>query len=431
MQQFHRLALVVGAASLVASLASPGAQVRGAQSTFDIQVGSLASPAAAASGQPQLTVSSRGVLLSWIERSGPAATLKFAERTLSGWSATRSAASGENWFVNWADVPSVLRLSDGTLWAHWLQKTGPGTYAYDVRLSHSSDDGKTWSASVTPHHDTAKAEHGFASLVEISRGSLGLVWLDGRAMGPDSHAASATDHRAMTLRSATFDSKGTQTSEAPIDLRVCECCPTTAAMTADGLLTAYRDRSDKEVRNINVTRLQNGKWSEPAAVHDDAWQINGCPVNGPMIAASGRDVAIAWFTGKDPQGRALVAFSSDAGRTFGEPIRVDDAGTLGRVDVDLLPGGAAVVSWIEFAGGRAEFRARRIDRTGAKSPAVTIASVSSGRDSGYPRLARFGAELIFAWIEKDDAAPAGSAAALRVRVAAARLPKGGLGTAIH
>ncbi|MEO6238245.1 MAG: exo-alpha-sialidase, partial [Vicinamibacterales bacterium] len=67
-----------------------------------------------------------------MEKSGDRATLRFAEQTTGGWSAARDVASGSDWFVNWADVPSVVRLDDGTLAAHWLQKSGADTYAYDV-----------------------------------------------------------------------------------------------------------------------------------------------------------------------------------------------------------------------------------------------------------------------------------------------------------
>jgi len=206
-------------------------QVQATRDAFDIQVQRVTSPAAAPSGEPQLSVSARGVLLSWIERAGVGATLKFAERTAAGWSATRVVASGQDWFVNWADVPSVTRLADGTVVAHWLQKSAPGTYAYDVRLSRSSDDGKTWSPSFMPHHDGTKTEHGFASLFDRPGAGLGLVWLDGRDMGPESHEGMAMTGGAMTVRSATFDRRWTQTSETPVALRVCECCPTTAAVT--------------------------------------------------------------------------------------------------------------------------------------------------------------------------------------------------------
>ena len=381
----------------------------------------MASPAAAGSGQPQLSASDRGLILSWVEREADRATLKFAERTAGGWSAPHPVAAGADWFVNWADVPSVVRLADGTLAAHWLQKSGPDTYAYDVRLSHSTDDGKTWSASFTPHSDGTRTEHGFATLFQMPGAGLGLVWLDGRAMKP---SAGHGDHDAaagtMSLRFATYGRDWKQTAEAPVDVRVCECCPTSAAVTAEGPIAAFRNRTEDEVRDIQVTRFENGKWTEPVSVYDDGWKIAGCPVNGPMLSARGRAVAIAWFTGKDEQGRAFVSFSSDAGRTFGTPIRLDETGTLGRVDIELMPDGSAVAGWIESAGGRAQFMARRVEPSGARSAPVIVSDLAGGRASGYPRVARHGDELVFAWTDAADGRPRVQTAMARTRAGADR-----------
>ena len=393
-------------------LALHAGQAPATRDAFDLQLRSVLSPAAAPSGEPQLSVSARGVLLSWIERAGARATLKFAERSATGWSAPRVVASGDDWFVNWADVPSVMRLANGTLAAHWLQKSGPGTYAYDVRLSYSRDNGQTWSPSFLPHHDGTKTEHGFASLFEIPGSGLGLVWLDGRAMAAG----------AMTLRSAAFDRAWKQTADLGVDLRVCECCPTSVAVTSEGPVVAFRNRTEDEIRDIYVSRLEGGKWSEPKAVHDDGWRINACPVNGPMLSARGRDVALAWFTMKAGQGQAFVAFSKDAGRTFAAPIRVDDGGSLGRVDVELLPDGAAMPSWIEYAKDKAEFRVRRIDPSGTRSEAVTVAAITAARPSGYPRLARHNDELVFAWTEIARGVAGVPDGTRRVQTAVARLP---------
>ena len=387
----------------------------------------IATPAAANSAQPQLSVSKRGVLVSWIERSGDLATLKFAERTASGWTRAQTITSGRDWFVNWADVPSVLRLPSGAIVAHWLQKSGPSTYAYDVRLSHSTDDGKTWSASYLPHHDGTPAEHGFASLFPIGDG-FGLVWLDGRAMKPGGdHGGEHGGGGAMSVRFGQFDKSFKQIAETAVDTRVCECCPTAAAVTADGVITAYRDRSDQEIRDNYVSRLVHGKWTTPQPVFSDNWQIAACPVNGPALAAAGRRVAMTWFTVKQDQGQAYLAFSDDAGATFGKPIRVDDGGSLGRVDVELLGDGAALATWIEFAdqpvspkpageGGRAQFRARRIEPNGTRSAAVTISGIAGSRASGYPRAAIANGEAVFAWTESGDGG------SLQVRTASARVP---------
>ena len=368
-----------------------------------LTVQSVNSPARANSAQPQLSSSSRGLILSWIERDQSKATLRFAERTASGWSTPRDVASGTNWFVNWADVPSVIRLASGELVAHWLQQSGPGTYAYDVRLAYSRDDGRTWSTSFTPHSDGTKTEHGFASLLQMPGAGLGLAWLDGRAMkSGESHDAHGADAGAMSVRFATFGRDWKQTSELPVDLRVCECCPTTAAITAEGPIVAYRNRTEDEVRDIFISRLENGKWTEPKAIHADGWKIAACPVNGPMLSARGRDVIVAWFTAQADQPRTFVAFSKDAGRTFGTPIRLDDAFSLGRVDVELMTDGSAMASWIEFAEQRSQFRVRRVEPLGAKSPAVTVSGLASGRASGYPRMGLSGDQLVFAWTESEN-----------------------------
>ena len=329
-----------------------------------------------------------------------------------------TAASGADWFLSYADVPSVMRRSDGTLVAQWLQTTDARLEAYNLQLSYSSDNGKTWAPSFMPHHDGTTSQHGFASLVEMAGDQLGVVWLDGRNSTFDFDDPNSG---TIMLRFATFDANWKQTADSEIDRRVCECCSTTAVMTSDGLLVGFRDRDDKEARDMAVSRLENGRWTPPTLVSQDNWIIDFCPVNGPMLSARGRDVAAAWFTVKNDQGQAYAAFSSDAGRTWGAPIRLDDAGSLGRVDIELLDDGSAVATWVEYAEGRSDFRLRRVDRSGARSAAITVAGVSGGRASGFPRVGRRGDELVFAWSE--SASPGGEDnGALKVQTAVASLP---------
>jgi hypothetical protein len=370
------------------------------QANWTLDVHQVTSPAAPNSAQPQLLAQGNRVVLSWIERSGDMATLRFAERTDGGWSDARTVASGTNWFVNWADVPSVIPLQHESMAAHWLQKSAASTYAYDVRLAFSRDRGRTWSASVTPHHDGTRTEHGFASLFPMPGQGLGVVWLDGRQMKEGEH--DGMDAGNMSLRGAMFGPDGNQASEMSIDDRVCECCPSAAAVTAEGPIVAFRNRTSDEIRDIYVSRLIGGKWTEPRAVHNDNWRIAACPVNGPALSANGRDVAIAWFTAVGDEGHVYTAFSSNAGETFGAPMRIDDVGAVGRVDVELLADGSAAVSWIEFANQRSEFRIRRAERTGSRSASLAVSGIASGRSSGYPRLARRGNELLFAWVETGE-----------------------------
>ena len=407
------LTAAVGAVFAVI-VASCGGSSEPAPAGWTVAVQPTPSPAGPNSSEPQIVESGRGRILSWVERVATTSYLKFSERNGSGWSTPVTAASGNDWFLSYADVPSVMRLSDGTLVAQWLQQIDPVTESYNLRLSYSKDEGKTWAASFMPHNDKTKTQHGFASLIEGPGNTLGVVWLDGRNSTFDFDDPNTG---TMTLRYAAYDSSWKQTVDTEIDHRACECCPTTFVATSDGLLTAFRDRTEDEVRDIAVSRLEGGKWTPAVTVSRDNWKLDFCPVNGPMMSARGREVVAAWFTVKNDQGQSYAAFSQDAGRTWGMPIRLDDGGSLGRVDVELLDDGSAVASWVEYAEGRSDFRIRRVERSGQRSAPIPIAAVTGGQASGYPRLSRVGNELLFAWT---DSGPEGGG--LQLQTATARLP---------
>jgi hypothetical protein len=357
------------------------------------------------------------VLLSWIEAADSGHALRFAAWSDAGWSVPRTIARGRDWFVNWADFPSLIQLRDGTLAAHWLQRNGDGTYAYGVRIARSLDGGDSWLAPVTPHRDESPAEHGFVSLYDAGNGAVGAVWLDGRRY--------AAGREEMTLRHTTIAADGTLGPETGIDARVCDCCQTSIARTSAGLAVFYRDRSESEIRDIATVALAGGAWSEPRRVHADDWHIEACPVNGPKADARGNDVVLAWFTAPADEPRVNVAFSTDGGRTFGEPVRVDDGLPAGRVDVVLLDDGSAVVSWLERVEGAAEIRLRRVAPAGARSAFTTLTRTGAERASGFPRMTRSGSTLVLAWTapaaEGGGAGHAGRAAS-QVHTARIELP---------
>jgi hypothetical protein len=365
----------------------------------------LPTPAAPGSGQPNLTTSSDGrVLLSWIEAAGAERhRLRFAERPRGGgWSEPRTIGEGTGWFVNWADFPAMSALSDGTLFAHWLARSGPGTYSYDVRVVASRDGGQTWSAPVVPHRDGTQSEHGFVSMTPSSALAMGLVWLDGRKTAGAAHEGHAAGGAEMALVHSTLDATGRLGPETVLDGRVCECCQTDSTQAEGATLVVYRDRSEGEVRDMSIVRLVGGRWTEPLTVARDGWEINGCPVNGPAIAASGTKAAVAWFTAAGGESRVMIAFSSDSGATFADSIVVDDGRPLGRVDVVLPKGEEALVSWLERTEKGAALRVRRVTARGQRGPALTVADSSAARSSGFPRMVESAGEVVVAWRDSDE-----------------------------
>lgn len=354
----------------------------------------LPSPAAPGSAEPNLAVAPDGrVYLSWIEPADTGHALRFAVLAGRTWSAPSTIRAGTDFFVNWADFPSLYVGRDGFVAAHWLQRTGSNTYAYGVRLALSRDGGRSWSAPITPHRDSSNTEHGFVALWP-ERNGVGAVWLDGRNFKTDGHDAS----NEMMLLTANVSTAGVLGAETTLDPRTCDCCQNSAAVTARGPVVAYRDRSADEIRDIYVTRRIGGTWTAPQPVHKDNWKIAACPVNGPAIGATGNRVAVAWFTAADDKPQVKVALSRDAGATWREPTRIDSGNPAGRVGIAMLADGGALVSWIERTGGdTAAVQVRRIRNDGRAGPVRTVAISSAARASGFPRIALTGKHAVFAW----------------------------------
>ena len=364
----------------------------------------IAAPAAPGARFPNLASAAddQTVVMSWLEPgTGDEFRLRYAEwQRTQRWGTPIEVASGKDWFINWADFPSVVPANGGPWTAHWLQQKPGGVYAYDVMTRLSADGGRTWSEPYSPHDDGTATEHGFVSIANIGGRPYG-VWLDGRKTGGEGHDHAADDHAAaagaMTLRGAVLTPEGA-IDGSEIDARVCDCCQTDLAVSGNALLVVYRNRSEDETRDIQSARLVDGVWTSPVTVHADGWRIDACPVNGPAVAAHGDEVAVAWFTAPD-QPRVRLAFSSDGGRSFGPPLEVANGKVVGRVDVVLLQDGRAVVSWLAETANGAVIRAQPYNHAGATDPARDIATSNVARSSGFPQMVKVAGGLLFAWTE--------------------------------
>ena len=381
---------------LVASVAS----CTGDDANEGPQFSTLPDVAGLGSAEPHLATTTDGtVVMSWLEPSEPGTDLRWSRLHGDQWEDPRSVASGGNWFVNWADFPSVEPISESLWAAHWLVKRPGGTFAYDVAISISKDAGSTWTEAVIPHQDDTPTEHGFVSLFPW-QDKIGALWLDGRNMQPsdDGHG-----HGGMTLRAVALAGDLARHRKTEVDGLVCDCCQTDVAIGASGPIAVYRNRTEEEVRDIYVTRLLDGEWLPGVAVADDDWTIAGCPVNGPAVDAAMDDVAVAWFTAANGDSKVRLARSSDSGASFSAALDIAVDRPVGRVDVALLADGSALVSWLESAAdGTGDIRVRRATLQGVLGPAHTVAKTDAGRMSGFPQMVVSGDQVVFAWTDVAD-----------------------------
>ena len=376
-------------------------------------------PSSAGSAQPDLAATADGrLLLSWISSvEGRRNALQFVAMSENGhWqSAARTVVVGDSLMANWANTPHIAQTADGALWMQFMQKMGEG-HAGNVALSRSVDGGFNWASPIAVNDDGVEAEHGFAALWPASRDTIGVAWLDGRDnVEGDMHGegSAMTGAHAMpgegrtALRAAVFDMNLQRSGEAVVDAKTCDCCQTAIAATARGPLLVYRDRGDKEIRDIAAVRYDGKAWGKPVPVHADGWKMAGCPVNGPAVAADGDVALVAWYTEADGKPSVRIARSGDAGDTFDAPLTLDEGDAVqGRVAL-ALDATQAWILWIrEDAAGQSLWLSRRTPDLKREYQRLEVAKLQGrGRATGFPKIAlRAGAGYVV-WTDIDAGVP--------------------------
>ena len=361
----------------------------------------MESPLAVSGIGPNLAVSPNGTaVISYIAPTITGHSLQFHVVKDGVWGPAQTVATGENWFVNWADFPSVTPITDSMWAAHWLVRREAGGYAYDVHASVSEDAGHSWSTPFLLHSDGTDTEHGFVTLYRAGD-QIGAVWLDGRNMAEESESL-----RGMTLRSAQFSLSGVASNEQVVDELTCDCCQTDVAITSDGPVAVYRDRTSDEIRDIHVSRYIDGTWQPGQVVNDDGWNIAGCPVNGPVVKAIGSTVVVSWFTAANSEPKIKTAWSFDAGRTFAKPIVVANENVKGYVGSALLSDKSLIVSWIcKTSSERNAICYQEVNAGGNLGALNSLETPGVVARMSVPQLAKVDGNLLFVWTDKVDEQP--------------------------
>ena len=318
--------------------------------------------------QPNLVSSNGNLSLSWIsskEKNKP--ILHISHYKNGEWMKPQTIAKGSDWFVNWADFPAHA-INEDLIITSYLKKSASGTYTYDVVLSLQDLSGKKIKDDFLLNTDGVKAEHGFVSIIPSTNKGFFITWLDGRNTIEKKMNG---DHKPMTIRFAEI--------------------------TNNGPVVVYRDRSEKEVRDIYIVRNINGVWTTPFSIHNDGWIINGCPVNGPKVVANSSNLAVAWFTVVNTNPIVNISFSTSNGDSFGTPLKLNDHDAIGRVDVAFLNKKEVIVSYMEFDEIGTYLKIKKVSIDGVVSKPILITKIDGGRNTGVPQLEIINNEIFIVW----------------------------------
>ena len=362
-----------------------------------VEIVSILSPTGKNTSLPYLVHGDdNNLYLSWVEElDSNWVELKFSKLIDREWSEPELIASGNDWFVNWADYPMLAVDKDGNMMAHYLAKSDVGTYSYDVNIV-TKKSGSSWSSATIPHDDGTPTEHGFVTMLPKNDGTFQVAWLDGRNTGNNGHDVEGHGNGAMTLRTAVISLDGELSEESELDNRVCDCCQTGGTMMNNKPFFVYRDRSETEVRDMSFVRLDEESWTSPKAISSDNWQISGCPVNGPKMTANEEVAAVAWFTSANNAPTIKVAFWDKSSEKFDDPIIIDQSSPMGRVDVVISGKDRAIVSWLDTEDDKAIIKCREVSKNGILGDEIRVTESSSLRGSGFPQMAKLGNSIYFA-----------------------------------
>lgn len=236
-----------------------------------------------------------------------------------------------------------LVSTDDAFWLGWVEAISGGPeVAYFV--ARSDDGGRTFAPPERVHSPRA-GRPGFTTLAASSDGAILAGWLDGRGgqlpFASVRHAGSAGFETEQLVYPGP-DGKG-----------ICPCCDLAIARAGDGrALVAFRNAASGK-RDIWIARSRAGGAAgfEPAIpVGAAPWEFDGCPHDGPSLAADGDRVFVIWMDAHTGRGRVYAASSTLADWTFApHPVGETTSCSQGHPRAVILHG-RLVAAWDESIG---------------------------------------------------------------------------------
>ena len=266
---------------------------------------------------PSVRIDDRGrVSLAWVEEEKETRTVLYSRlEKVDGpvGEAVRVNGSGEVPYSR-QEAPALAVSGDDVLmtWAVTHPKVTPDKpFSNDLRLSRSTDGGKTFQPSVLVNDDQQVIGHSFDSIHVAPDGAVHIAWVDGREGKKESG----------TFATRSTDQGRTVDKNLKVDENTCVCCRTAMTSGPDGTLyVAWRKILPGDLRETVVARSTDGgaTYSAPVIVGHDRWVFPGCP-HRPASVGTDRQgrLYVAWYTeGSDETPSIYLAYSDDKGETF-------------------------------------------------------------------------------------------------------------------
>lgn len=238
------------------------------------------------------------------------------------------------------DAPGVVVAKDGTVYVAWTARSAGGGQATTLYVSASRDGGRSFGEPARVNNDSKPGVHGMHSLAVGEDGRVYVAWLDERdidtSQDGDEHMKMPMhgEHNRQVYFSYSADGGRTFSKNRRIAVEACPCCKTSLAVSrGNRVYVGWRQVLPGDFRHVAVASSADGgeTFAASTVVSDDRWELLGCPVSGPALAAGdGGRLVVVWFTAGDAGTPGVYSSeSSDGGRTFAPRRLVSEVGARG------------------------------------------------------------------------------------------------------
>lgn len=306
---------------------------------------------------PSVQIDNEGrISLAWVEEDKDLRTVLYARTENSGGpieAPVRVNQPTEAPYMR-QEVPA-LAVGGDDVFLTWAlthpRQTQDKPFSNELRLSRSTDGGKTFLPSILVNDDEQVIGHSFDSIHVAPDGVVHVAWIDGREGKKESgtFVTRSTDHGRTVAKNLKVDDN------------TCVCCRTSLTTGPDGTLyLAWRKVLPDDLRETVVARSTDGgnTFSSPVIVGHDKWVFPGCPHRPASIGTDrlGR-LYVVWYTeGVDETPAVFLAYSDDRGNTFSpkQKLNVSKGTFPDHPQMAVDPEGRLVIVWEEQSPVRRE-----------------------------------------------------------------------------
>ena len=301
---------------------------------------------------PSVQIDDAGTIsLAWMEEDKDVRSVLYARSTAPG------GPMGSPVRINrpeeipyWRQEAPALTVADNDVFVTWglahPKATPQQPFATELRLSRSTDGGRSFQPSIAVNDDPGVIQHTFDALHRDAEGRLHLSWIDGREGKKD----------PGTYVARSLDAGATVTKNIKVDEGTCVCCRTAVTSGPEGMVyVAWRKIFEGNVRETVVARSTDhgDTFESPVIVGHDQWVFPACPHRPASMGVDrqGR-LYVVWYTeGTDEIPAVYIAHSDDRGKSFSEKRKLNLSKNTfpDHPQLAVDPEGRIVVVWEEQA----------------------------------------------------------------------------------